>query len=264
MHKYISGKKDDIFAFNACVTGITAVKDDKDETIAVDVSTTHDTQRFAHVISTLPLPVLRTLSLSDAGLEPMQSNALRQLNYGPSVKIGMQFLTAWWKVAKNNDGQLLDIFGGQTYSDSPLRTIVYPSYGASIAEEGPQSTVLIASYTWTEDAERLAALTSDQKGRLEELVLRELARIHNVGIDFLRAQLIETFPWSWSQDPYTMGALSIRLEITTMTNNGDATQVLLPFLVRENSSMFTTPLPLQPTMTTFTSQARHSVLVTRG
>ncbi|KAG2741258.1 hypothetical protein P692DRAFT_201894116 [Suillus brevipes Sb2] len=33
---------------------------------------------------------------NQADLSPKQSNALRTLNYGPSVKIGMQFRTAWW------------------------------------------------------------------------------------------------------------------------------------------------------------------------
>ena len=64
----------------------------------VDITTSNDceTKQFSHVISTIPLPVLRTIDLSAAGLDPMQSNALRELNYGPSIKVGIQFKEAWW------------------------------------------------------------------------------------------------------------------------------------------------------------------------
>jgi monoamine oxidase len=102
-----------------------------------------DKAQVSHVISTIPLPVLRTIDLTEAGLNPMQSNALRQLNYGPSVKLGMQFKTAWWTLADNSKGERLNIIGGQTYTDSHLRTVVYPSFGDA---EARKTTTLIASY----------------------------------------------------------------------------------------------------------------------
>lgn len=117
----------------------------------------------------------------------------------------MQFRTAWWTTANDKNGSPLNIIGGQTYTDSPLRTVVYPSFGNVKAGK---TTTLIASYCWTDDAERLAALITNNKKVLEEMVLRELVKIHNVTIEFLRGQLIDTFAWSWSQDPYTMGAFA--------------------------------------------------------
>jgi len=158
---------------------------------------------YGHVISTIPLPVLRSIDLKKANLSLMHANAIRQLNYGPAIKIGMQFRTAWWTKANDKDGQSLNIVGGQSYTDSPLRTVVYPSFGDVKAGK---TTTLIASYCWTEDAERLAALINSEPNALTETVLRELAGIHNVTIDFLRGQLIDAFSWSWSLDPYTMGA----------------------------------------------------------
>lgn len=165
----------------------------------------YEKHEFGHVISTIPLPVLRSIDLKKANLNLMQANAIRQLNYGPSVKIGMQFRTAWWTTANDKDGQPLNIIGGQTYTDCPLRTVVYPSFGDVKAGK---TTTLIASYCWTEDAERLAALINSDSNLLSELVLRELAGIHNVTVDFLRGQLIDTFSWSWSLDPNTMGAFA--------------------------------------------------------
>lgn len=134
----------------------------------------------------------------------MQSNALRTLNYGPrpSVKIGMQFRTAWWTTGKDLSGNPVNIVGGQTYTDRPLRTVVYPSFGSV---QAGTTTTLIASYCWTEDATRLGALIGKDDATLVQLVLKELADLHNVDINDLRNQLIEYKGWSWSHDPYTMG-----------------------------------------------------------
>ncbi|KIK68716.1 hypothetical protein GYMLUDRAFT_92222 [Collybiopsis luxurians FD-317 M1] len=187
------------FVFNKRVTSIKANSE-----VGMSVTTDlYEEHRFSHVISTIPLPVMRTIELSEAGLSIMQANALRTLNYSPSTKIGMQFHTAWWTTATDNSGSPLNIIGGQTYTDTPLRTVVYPSFGNVKAGK---TTTLIASYCWTEDAARLAALITSDKKVLEELVLRELVKIHNVTIEFLRSQLIDTFAWSWSQDPHSMGA----------------------------------------------------------
>lgn len=132
----------------------------------------------------------------------MQENALRTLNYGPSVKIGVQFRTAWWTTGTDLSGRPLNIVGGQTYTDSLLRTVVYPSFGDV---QAGKTTSLIASYCWTEDATRLGAMIDKDDVALLELVLKELADIHNVSIDFLRGQVINWKGWSWSHDPYTMG-----------------------------------------------------------
>ncbi|KAF8596137.1 amine oxidase [Ceratobasidium sp. AG-I] len=176
-----------------------------DSSIDVVVNDTEHHQ-FAHVITTIPLPVLRTLDLSNAGLSVMQLTALRELNYGPSVKVGLQFKTAWWTTGKDRDGIPLNIVGGQTYTDGPLRTVVYPSFGN--VQDG-ETTTLIASYCWTEDATRLGALIDHKdNGPLRNLMLRELARIHNVTIDFLTSELIDMKAWSWSHNPYSMGAFA--------------------------------------------------------
>ncbi|KIK68736.1 hypothetical protein GYMLUDRAFT_256401 [Collybiopsis luxurians FD-317 M1] len=201
MHQYLRKRQPKAFVFNKRVTSI-KVNGKVGMSVTTDLYEEH---RFSHVISTIPLPVMRTIELSEAGLSVMQANALRTLNYGPSIKIGMQFRTAWWTTGNDKDGSPLNIIGGQTYTDSPLRTVVYPSFGNVKAGK---TTTLIASYCWTEDSERLAALITSDKKVLEEMVLRELMKLHNVTIEFLRGQLIDTFAWSWSQDPYSMGAFA--------------------------------------------------------
>jgi len=202
MSTYLGKQSPNFITFNSRVNYI-GVGSDGGMEVGVDGTTTP--QKFSHVISTIPLPVLRTIDLTNAGLSPMQANALRQLNYGPSVKIGMQFRTAWWTVGNDKQGNPLNIIGGQTYTDRPLRTVVYPSFGDVNAGK---TTTLIASYCWTEDSTRLGALINNDHKFLSKLVLKELADIHNVDLDYLTNQFMDMKAWSWSHDPYTMGAFA--------------------------------------------------------
>ena len=91
---------------------------------------------------------MRTLDLTQVGRSIMQSNALRQLQYGPSIKIGIQFTEPWWTTGDVKDGKPIGIVGGQSFTDPPIRTVVYPSYGVNTPGSAPFS-VLIASHCWT-------------------------------------------------------------------------------------------------------------------
>ena len=72
------------------------------------------------------------------------------------------------------------------------------------------SNVLIVSYCWTQDAERLGALihgdgTADQQ--LIDVVFRDLATVHDVAVDWLYTfySTGNYFAWDWLHDPLTMG-----------------------------------------------------------
>jgi hypothetical protein len=53
-------------------------------------------QAYSHVVSTIPLGALQTIDLTDLQLGYAQRNAIRKLNYDPSLKIGIKFKTRWW------------------------------------------------------------------------------------------------------------------------------------------------------------------------
>lgn len=207
MAKYVRSRSPNAITLNTRVIGIALNNNETGIDVTTITNQVRSTRSFHHVISTLPLPVLNVIDLHKANLSPMQANALRSLNYGPSTKIGLQFKTAWWTTWTDDNGNPLNIVGGISYTDRPLRTIVYPSFGNVQAGE---TTTLIASYCWTEDAERLGSLMTKEpdKELLKEYVLKELAILHKVSVDRLRDELIGFFPWSWSQDPYTMGAFA--------------------------------------------------------
>ncbi|KAG0694126.1 hypothetical protein DFH29DRAFT_859812 [Suillus ampliporus] len=200
MTEYITGHGSKTpIKFNKSVAKISQVG-----TSAMEVSVRGEStpRTYSHVISTIPLPGLRAIDLTGAGLNVMQRNALRKLEYGPSIKVGIRFESAWWT-------DRFGIVGGQSFTDLPIRTIVYPSYGV---DSSSPSTVLIASYCWTNDAERLGSLINTGKEeyneQLKELVLRNLAEVHNVPYDFLFGQCLDVFAWDWNHNPLTMGAFA--------------------------------------------------------
>ncbi|EIW84344.1 hypothetical protein CONPUDRAFT_120127 [Coniophora puteana RWD-64-598 SS2] len=169
---------------------------------------------YRHVVSTLPLPVLCTIDMSEAKITGPQRMALRQLECGTAVKVGVLFADAWWHTK-------LGITGGQSLTDLPIRKIVYPSHGA---QSGTPSRVLIASYPWNYDAERLGALICncewqrDSSGReccqsrvaLKELILRNLAEVHGgeITYEFLLSQYKDMHAFNWSHNPYAMGGFA--------------------------------------------------------
>lgn len=195
------------------VTAIKPVDSNKpNERSAMQVHTAGNENPHTYdlVISTLPLSCLRIVDLSGCKLQFPQTNAMRRLSYGPSVKVGILFKTAWWnKGAVDQHGQRVgvDVLGGQSSTDRPVRCVVYPSHGSG------ESRVLIASYCWTADAERLGALIDTNKDkfgtgydeRLKSLVLGDLAVVHNLPIEFLQEQCEDIYAWSWDHNPLSAG-----------------------------------------------------------
>ncbi|KZT10365.1 amine oxidase [Laetiporus sulphureus 93-53] len=192
----------------ASVTAISLVEDPDPWKTTVRLSFPKGQSKpYAHVINTSTLPCLRAMDLSRAGLDVDQSTALRELTCGPATKIGVKFTDAWWqdpKIMKKYG----PIVGGQSFTDRMVRTVVYPSYGVNT---DTPSAVLIVSYAWTNDSLRWGSLfgasTSDQ---LKEIVCRDLAAMHGFepveGVACLKSKWVECSPFSWTNNPYSMGA----------------------------------------------------------
>jgi len=102
-------------------------------------------ERADYAICTLPFSVLRHVEVTPRFSREKQ-RAVRQLNYSESTKILFQVRNRFWET---EDG----IVGGTTATDLPIRRIVYPSHPA---DDGGERAVLLASYTWSQDATRWA------------------------------------------------------------------------------------------------------------
>jgi monoamine oxidase len=92
-----------------------------------------------------------------------KQRAIRQLNYHASTKILFQVRERIWE---EEDG----ILGGATVTDLPIRRMNYPTPDPEV-----QRGVLLASYTWGQDALQWGAM--DPETRQEE-ALGDVARIH--------------------------------------------------------------------------------------
>lgn len=159
-------------------------------------------RKYSNVISTMSFGCLRMVDLDNLYLSNGQREAIRLLTYTPSIKIGLQFKSAWW--------EKLDIVGGQSSTDRPIRDIVYPSYGPDPSHRNnKKSNCMIAAYNGMQDSQRLGGL---MKGRntpeekiLLHLVMRDLAVVHNKTTDELWDEYEDYHLWDFYRDEFQLG-----------------------------------------------------------
>ncbi len=145
--------------------------------------------RGDYAIVTIPFSVLRHAEV----LKPFsrsKQRAIRQLHYDASAKIFFQVRRRFWE---EDDG----IFGGGSVTDLPIRNVYYPEHGRETGRG-----VLLASYTWSEDAHRWGSLS--QEDRVTQ-ALENVAQIH--------PQVLETFEFGtskmWHHDEFAGGAFAL-------------------------------------------------------
>jgi monoamine oxidase len=142
-----------------------------------------------YAICTLPFSVLREIEATPAFSREKQK-AIRELNYCASTKILFQTRTRFWE----REG----IVGGTTTTDLPVRRICYPSYPDTEQVRG----VLLASYTWGQDALRWGAL--DEETRVEQ-ALEDVAKIHPAVLDEFECGT----SYDWYGDRFAAGAFAL-------------------------------------------------------
>lgn len=145
--------------------------------------------RGNYAILTVPFPVLRHVEV----LKPfsrLKQRAIRQLHYDASAKIFLQCSRRFWE---DDDG----IFGGGTITDLAIRNIYYPDHGRDTGRG-----VLLASYTWSEDAQRWGSLPPEER---VTQALEDVAKIH--------PQISDTFEVGaskmWHDDEFAGGAFAL-------------------------------------------------------
>jgi len=84
------------------------------------INGTKSSQSYSAIISTVPLPRLGLMDLTGVNINSnyAQWSAIRELQYGPAIKIGLKFSCPWWETELKKP-----IHGGQSYTDLPLRTM---------------------------------------------------------------------------------------------------------------------------------------------
>jgi monoamine oxidase len=170
--------------------GLTAIEQTSDG-VTVHYQTAGGRSRVSgdYAILTLPFSVLRHIETPQAFSRGKQ-RAIRQLHYDASAKIFFQCRRRFWE---EDDG----IFGGGTITDLAVRNIYYPEHGRETGRG-----VLLASYTWGDDAQRWGSLTPSD--RITQ-ALENVVQIH--------PQVTEEFEVGaskmWHDDPYACGAFAL-------------------------------------------------------
>ncbi|KAK3368443.1 hypothetical protein B0H63DRAFT_565133 [Podospora didyma] len=217
------------------VKAISYVAQDDRKRVQVVVGGEEETPRTYHaVFNSAPLGAMQHMQLEGLNLGWEVKRAIRNLGYGASCKVGIRFKRLWWLEEPFNITE-----GGVGKTDLPIRNCVYPSY--NIRDEKDKPGVLLASYTWSQEADRIGALIARSKSgaaadgsapsadaidaelQLKELLLHDLCRLHLPTRDchqpdpdyeyrqmhkFLLDQYLDHFAWDWSADPYTVGAFA--------------------------------------------------------
>ena len=115
MFASLSKKAQDEALFERTVTGISREKD----IMRVSINGVQSAREYSAVVSTVPMPRLSLMDLTGVSIHDnyTQWGAIRGLQYGPAIKIGVKFSSPWWETLPKS------IRGGQSYTDLPLRTM---------------------------------------------------------------------------------------------------------------------------------------------
>lgn len=128
--------------------------------------------------------------------EPLLSqdkmDALRSVRYTSATKVVLACNESFWE----RDG----IHGGVSITDMPSRHIYYPSHHLPSGKG-----VLLASYTVGKDSLFFASMQQDQ---VVDIVLRDLAAVHQIPKEDLQRMCPSSVLKHWSLDPLFMGAFT--------------------------------------------------------
>ncbi|MGH8958232.1 MAG: flavin monoamine oxidase family protein [Acidimicrobiia bacterium] len=140
-------------------------------------------------VVTVPFSVLRHVEVTPGFTHPKQK-AIRQLTYDASAKVFLQFHRRFWE---EDDG----IAGGTTVTDLAIRNVFYPEHGQETGRG-----VVLASYTWSEDAHRWGSLSPED--RIAQ-ALENLATIHPQAT----AEFEVGASKMWHEDEFAGGAFAL-------------------------------------------------------
>ncbi|CAG8453451.1 5144_t:CDS:2, partial [Gigaspora rosea] len=138
---------------------------------------TKESDVFDRVVVTAPLGCIRHWDLPST-LSYDKRRAIREFDYLKACKIFLQFKSRFWEKSPLETGGLqttsnVGIVGGSSSTDLPVRTVVYPSYYQGLPKDGPG--VLLASYTWENDAIKYSPFTEEE---CFELALNDIVTLH--------------------------------------------------------------------------------------
>ena len=179
-------------------------------------------REYDAVFNSAPLGSMQRMDLQGLYLNWGTKQAIRSLGYGASCKVGIRFKEMWWMTRFGITK------GGVSRTDLPIRMCVYPSYNIHDNDPDPNDPekrpknvpgVLLCSYNWSMEAQRLGTLINRNSPECEEelkaLLIDNLAKLHENAewpYEKLHALLLELYDthyaYDWYADPGTTGAFA--------------------------------------------------------
>ena len=115
-----------------------------------------------------------------------------------STKVALKFKTRFWEQGPS------PIKGGSSTTDMPIRQCVYPSYGTA-----DDTGVIIASYSWADDADFMGNLSVHDEARAVELCIKNIATLHGRTYDDLKDECIDYKFMDWAAEKNAQGAYAM-------------------------------------------------------
>lgn len=187
-----------------------AVTTMKDNTTTISVACKGtEPKEFAAVFNTTTFGALQRMDLSGLNLSADNICAIRSLSYDRATKVAIKFTQPWW--------QGLVKAGGVSGTDLCIGNVVYPSW-----DDGENCAyTIIVSYSWAQDATRMASLmptndkeSTDLQDPIVQLCFRDLVFLWKqtgcgVTMEKLQSLYCAHHAFSWSHDPNSAGAYAL-------------------------------------------------------
>jgi monoamine oxidase len=144
-----------------------------------------------YLVLTAPFPVLATSIEVDPPFSVGKRRAIQNLHYLSSAKVFLQSRERFWEPPVPGAATA----AGSTITDLALRAAYFPLEPFA----GTTRSLILASYTWEEDAERWYSLAPDER---ITVAARQLAEIFPA----FRDQCESGASIAWHQEPFARGA----------------------------------------------------------
>jgi monoamine oxidase len=158
------------------------------------------------MVVTIPFSALRFVSTTPLFSYPKR-RAIIELHYDSATKVLLEFSERFWEWSEEEWRRFLpdeyrghDAIGGGSVSDSPNRFIYFPSH----RPEGSKGGVILASYTWADDASRWDSIPAEDR---YNVALKGLVEIYGPGIKRFFTGFGAT--QSWMEDYYAYGEAAV-------------------------------------------------------
>jgi monoamine oxidase len=178
----------DNITFGARVTHID-ISNTQQISLTYDAGASIETVTGDWLIIAIPYPSLRLITKSQS-FSPRKEVAIRSVRYVEVTKVLLQYRQRWWEPIFHANGQGHD---GGLVTDLPIRYTMFPKTKHSRQAERSERGVVMAAYTFEQDATSLGAMSPEHRTLL---AARNIDRIFPGAnsLHFLEASIAQVWP----------------------------------------------------------------------